>query len=108
MLALVCGLDVDCHGPFDLTQAAETVRVRNCAITASSSKSILAYSNGAVADCATSAGRGENMDSALAFGLAYDAAFGWREADLAPRLAYDVVPRRGDGVPSPASAFAIA
>ena len=35
--------------------------------------------DGAIANCSTSAGATENMDSALAFSLAYDAAVGWRE-----------------------------
>jgi len=35
--------------------------------------------DGAIANCAPSAGQLENMDSALAFSLAYDAAIGWRE-----------------------------
>jgi pimeloyl-ACP methyl ester carboxylesterase len=35
--------------------------------------------DGAIAIAAPNAGRPENTDSALAFGLAYDAAFGWRE-----------------------------
>ena len=35
--------------------------------------------DGAIANCSTSAGATENMDSALAFGVAYDAAVGWRE-----------------------------
>jgi len=40
--------------------------------------------DGCVAIGATCAGRPENMDSALAFGLAYDAAFGWPEAAWGP------------------------
>ncbi len=35
--------------------------------------------DGAIANCAPSAGQAENMDAALAFSLAYDAAIGWRE-----------------------------
>lgn len=35
--------------------------------------------DGAIANCSPSAGNVENMDSALAFSLAYDAAIGWRE-----------------------------
>jgi pimeloyl-ACP methyl ester carboxylesterase len=35
--------------------------------------------DGAIANCAPAAGAVENMDSALAFSLAYDAAFGWPE-----------------------------
>jgi pimeloyl-ACP methyl ester carboxylesterase len=35
--------------------------------------------DGAIANCAPAAGQVENMDSALAFSLAYDAAIGWRE-----------------------------
>jgi hypothetical protein len=35
--------------------------------------------NGAIANCSPSAGAVENMDSALAFSLAFDAAFGWPE-----------------------------
>jgi uncharacterized protein (TIGR03437 family) len=40
--------------------------------------------DGAIAIGATDAGRPENMDAALAFGLAYDAAFGWPEANWGP------------------------
>lgn len=36
--------------------------------------------DGAIANCATAAGAVENMDSALSFSLAYDAAFGWPAA----------------------------
>lgn len=35
--------------------------------------------DGAIANCSPSAGAAENMDSALAFSLAYDAAIGWPE-----------------------------
>ena len=35
--------------------------------------------DGAIANCSPSAGAVENMDSALSFSLAYDAAFGWPE-----------------------------
>ena len=40
--------------------------------------------DGCIAVAATSAGRAENMDSALAFGLAYKAVFGWPEAAWGP------------------------
>lgn len=62
--------------------------------------------DGAIANCATSAGAAENVDSALAFSLAYDAAVGWREdlwgpiGDLRDDIAVsDVLPT----VPWPAS-----
>jgi pimeloyl-ACP methyl ester carboxylesterase len=38
----------------------------------------------AIANCAATAGRAENMDATLAFGLAYAAAFGWNDAAWGP------------------------
>lgn len=40
--------------------------------------------DGAVANCAVDAGTPENMDQALAFGLAYSAAFGWHDDAWGP------------------------
>src|SRR5512140_1297419 len=60
--------------------------------------------DGAIANCSPSAGAVENMDSALAFSLAFDAAFGWPEDLWGPVgdvrddiVASDVLPQ----VPSP-------
>jgi hypothetical protein len=40
--------------------------------------------DGAIANCVASAGRAENMDAALAYGLAYAVAFGWNDAAWGP------------------------
>ncbi len=40
--------------------------------------------DGGIANCAPAAGKAENMDAALAFGLAYAAGFGWLDAKWGP------------------------